>query len=206
MKINIIFPLFIILITSFASCKSKSEIWYEMKKNQTLTLDDYTKEFGEPINIIKKDGRTTYEFFGGIDPKECINKTEFHGKISFDNPRKYEGGCYTNIQYLKDSKENIEGWITNWVFRTNDLTGKEIGRYEFHKDKTYNFSTSILGGFASSGTYVIKLGYKVGEANVVLYPPEEQVKSGNVPSEIYLTVFEEGNKIQNDNTVYLPIK
>lgn len=206
MKLNIISICVFILFSTLTSCKTKSEMWYEMYKNKTLTLNDYIKEFGEPINVKKEKNRTYYEFFGEENSKECNNNRDFVGTISFEIPRKYEGNCVTNIKLVTESKKNIEGWITKWVFGTNDLTGKNIGKIEFNSDKTYIYSTSILGGFGSKGTWKIYNGYNVGEANVVLYPPEEQVKSGNVPSEIYLTVYEEGYKIKNDNTVYLPIK
>lgn len=205
MKLYII-PSVLILLCTFTSCKSKSEIWYEMYKNNKLTLNDYIKEFGEPINIKKEKNRTFYEFFGEENSEECNNNRDFVGTISFELPRMLEGNCVANIKLVTESKKNIEGWITKWVFGTNDLNGKNIGKIEFNSDKTYVYSTSLLGGFGSIGTWKIFNGHNIGEANIVLYPPEEQVKSGDVPSEIYLTVYEEEYKIKNDNTIYLPIR
>ena len=110
-----------------------------------------------------------------------------------------------NPDKLEKSRKKIEGWLTKWVFKASNL-GQDLGRLEFRKDGTYILTSFLLGGAGSKGTWEIRNGNAIGEALIILTPPEAQVRAGDVPPKIYVEAYDEDNMLLIGETKYYPIK
>jgi len=205
--------LFAFLALLLVSCTKKREVVENLRKNENNTLTDYIKELGEPISaridssspklkrvwhtfVLSESSKTECE----LDLYEGKKILDFIVEISFEKPMEIEYGCIRSQKELKKVKEDIMNCVKDKIFSTQKLTGGIAATYEFKYDMTYVFSSYILGGFASSGTWEIFTN-DLESATIILTPPEKQVASGYLPSKIYLTAYKNCT-IQIGETTY----
>ena len=209
-----LFFLFLIIVN--VACSNKKEIVENLRKNPNNKFQDYVKELGDPILTRTDDSekgslkRTWFTFLLEESSENECNLDLYEGKkvldhvveISFEKPMQISYGCMRSQKELDAVKEEILTCVKGKIFTAPKLAGGVAGSLEFNSDMTYIYSSYILGGFVSKGTWEIYNG-DLETATIQLTPPEEQVKSGNVPNAIYVTAYKDC-KLKIDETTYYP--
>lgn len=198
--------LILLTIILLSSCNNKEKIVENLKQDTNNTLEDYIKELGEPIAVSKSTNeyetpvieRTWYTFLIEESSKKSCELELHEGKsvldrvvdISFENPMKVEYGCMRSVKEMSKVKNDILDCVKGNTFSAASLSGGSAGSLTLNSDMSYNYVTSLLGGFASMGTWEIK-NQDLGSALIILSPPQQQVNSGNVPSQIYVDAYKD---------------